>query len=501
MTRLRTLALVAASLLLAATPRPAAAYSVQTHEQLIDLTWKASIVPLLRDRFPGITNAQLAEAHSYAYGGCAIQDIGYYPFGNDFFSDLTHYVRAGDFVDSLLRNARTPDEVAFAIGALSHYLGDSIGHSEATNPSVAAQFPTLARKFHTASVTYEENPHDHVRVEFAFDINEIAKRRFAPHKYLDHVGLNVSTGLLKKAFFETYGLELDKTLKVERTTLFGYRFSVRNFLPHIAYAETLLHRNGFPPDIPSPDLAKLEADLRQAGKDNLWEQYRSHPGLGTYTLAGLITVMPPIGPLAELRLRGPNEDAETRYIVSVNNTVASLRAALERLHHPPPAVGPPPRRQTRYPNLDLDTGALVRPGSYRLTDETYAKLLKVLTRDPRRPIPVGLEEDILAYYANPAAPIFTKRHPAKWAAIQAELPTLRHADHPSALTTDNSQLTTHNSQLTTERSSLSGLQYPPQTRNQHLSLPSPCANRLHFCLPPRSPSPAPPRSSPNTPWS
>jgi hypothetical protein len=425
MTRIRTFALVAVSLFLTVLPQPAAAYSVQTHEQLIDLTWKASIVPLLRDRFPGITNAQLAEAHSYAYGGCAIQDIGYYPFGSQFFSNLTHYVRSGDFVDSLLRNARTPDEVAFAIGAMSHYYGDSIGHSEATNPSVAAQFPTLAQKFHTDSVTYEENPHDHVRVEFAFDINEIAKHRFAPHKYLNHVGLNVATSLLAKAFFETYGLELDKTERVEHTNLFGYRFSVRKFLPNIAYAETLLHRNGFPPDIPGPELAKLEADLQQAGKDNLWEQYRSHAGIGTYTLAGLITMMPPIGALADLRLRGPNEDAETRYIASVNNTVARLRAALERLHHPPPAVGPPPRRQTTFPNLDLDTGALVRPGSYRLTDETYAKLLKTLTRDPKRPIPIGLQEDILAYYANPTAPIFTKRHPEKWAAIQAELPILR----------------------------------------------------------------------------
>jgi hypothetical protein len=136
-------------------------------------------------------------------------------------------------------------------------------------------------------------------------------------------------------------------------------------------------------------------------------------------------VMPPVGPLADLRLRGPNEDAETRYIQSVNDTVAKLRAELERLHHPPPAVGPPPKRQSVFPNLDLDTGNLVRPGAYRLTDETYAKLLKTLTSDPQRKIPLGLAEDIEAYYANPAAPIFTKRHPERWAAIQAELPILR----------------------------------------------------------------------------
>src|SRR3984885_11739460 len=81
---------------------PAVPYSVQTHQELIDLAWKQSIRPLLLKKFPTLTEAQLQEAHAYAYGGSAIQDFGYYPFGNKFFSDLTHYVRSGDFVLSLL---------------------------------------------------------------------------------------------------------------------------------------------------------------------------------------------------------------------------------------------------------------------------------------------------------------------------------------------------------------------------------------------------------------
>src|ERR1700742_5396089 len=78
--------------------RSAGAYSLQTHEQLIDLTWQSSIVPLLRSRYPDITPEQLEEARAYAYGGSVIQDVGYYPFGDAFVSDLTHYVRTGDFV-------------------------------------------------------------------------------------------------------------------------------------------------------------------------------------------------------------------------------------------------------------------------------------------------------------------------------------------------------------------------------------------------------------------
>src|SRR5215470_15982981 len=121
------------------------AYSVFTHEELIDLAWNDSIRPLLLARFPGASNAQLREAHAYAYGGSAIQDMGYYPFGKRLFSDLTPYVRTGDFVATLLRDAQTMNEYAFTIGALSHYLGDTLGHSEAINPATALAFPKLTR--------------------------------------------------------------------------------------------------------------------------------------------------------------------------------------------------------------------------------------------------------------------------------------------------------------------------------------------------------------------
>ena len=135
--------------------RPASAYSLLTHEQLIDLTWKESIVPLLLSRYPALTPAQLDEARAYAYGGCVIQDIGYYPFGDMSFSNLTHYVRSGDFVVNLFRNAQNANELAFAVGALSHYVGDSIGHSQATNLAVPIEFPKLRAKY-GPTVNYAE---------------------------------------------------------------------------------------------------------------------------------------------------------------------------------------------------------------------------------------------------------------------------------------------------------------------------------------------------------
>ena len=90
---------------------------------------------------------ELEKAHAFTYGGCIIQDMGYYPFGSHLFSDLTHYVRSGDFIQALLRESQDLDEYAFALGALAHYAADNNGHRIAINPGVPLLYPKLEREF------------------------------------------------------------------------------------------------------------------------------------------------------------------------------------------------------------------------------------------------------------------------------------------------------------------------------------------------------------------
>ncbi len=414
--RLRTLALALTFCCLLECLAPAArGYSVLTHEQLIDLTWQSSIAPLLRSRYPGLTPEQLEQARAYAYGGCVIQDIGYYPFGDRFFSDLTHYVRSGDFIVNLFRNAHNANELAFAIGALSHYIGDTVGHAQATNLAVAVEFPKLEARY-GKTVNYAEDPRAHVRTEFAYDINEIAHHRFAPVHYLRHVGLHVPVGQLGAAFYQTYGLSEDfTTTRRLRINVRGYRFAVHNFLPRIAYAVTVLDRNKMPADTNDAATAQLQAEVTQIAAENDWEKYRKKPGIGTYSLAGFLYILPKVGSLKLLSIKGPTESTEALYVKSVNDSADALRFAITRFGNP---------HQT-LPNRDLDTGSPVRPGGYPLTDQTYAELLLRTTANARNTVPSGLKADILAYYADPSSPIATKRDPPKWARVQAELQTLQ----------------------------------------------------------------------------
>jgi hypothetical protein len=400
-------------LLLVVFSQPAGAYSVLTHEEVIDLTWADSIRPLLLKRYPNLTPVQLRDAHAYAYGGCLIQDLGYYPFGKPFFSDLLHYVRTGDFVRALFRDSKDQNDLAFAIGALAHYIGDTTGHAEAINIAVGNEFPKLSAKY-GPNVNYAEGPHQHLRVEFAFDINDISKHRLAPLAYLNHVGFAVPVPLLTRAFYDTYGLDLAKVLGAHRPTLRGYRFAVRSFLPRIAYAETLLHRNRMPPDVPSPALDQFTQEVAALSARDNWPAYRRHAGIGTHLLAGLIVVLPKFGPISGLAIRVPTPESEQNYVDSVMHTTNLLRQTLADADH-----------SGGIANKDLDTGDLVYPGTYPLQDDAYVDLLHQATQSPSNPIPSAIKGDLLAYFADLSKVKYIQNKPKSLAQVQADLPVLR----------------------------------------------------------------------------
>ena len=199
------------AVLLAFTSRPAAAYAVLTHQANIDSTWERCLVPALERRYPGATPEELLDAKAYAYGGAIIQDMGYYPFGNPLFTNLTHYVRSGDFVRNLIDQARDRNDYAFALGALAHYAADIGGHAEGTNRAMASVYPELAAKFGPV-ITYQQAPKQHMQLEFAFDVVQLASGKYHTQDYHTNIGFRMSKSVLERAFQKTYGLELGQVI-------------------------------------------------------------------------------------------------------------------------------------------------------------------------------------------------------------------------------------------------------------------------------------------------
>jgi hypothetical protein len=386
----RSIVVCLLAMLIFATSSPG--YSVLTHEELIDLAWNESIRPLLLKRFPGTTEEQLREAHAFAYGGSAIQDMGYYPFGKRFFSDLTHYVRSGDFVAWLLQNAQTVNEYAFAIGALSHYLGDSLGHSEAINPATALSFPKLARKFGKA-VTYDQSPHGHVRTEFAFDVGGLATAEFAPPGYLRFIGLRVPRRFLERAFVAVYGFDMDHVVGRARPALRSYRTAVRTFIPSFAEAEVVLHGNHFPTPPDDEIYQRFIERVRRSNYERKWNHPYSGPGFKAHLLAVLVFIVPKIGPASYLAIKIPTPETQDLYLRSVNHTVDEFHRILHGLGEGSPQA-------VALANIDLDTGYPVERGDYPRADEAHRSLLDRLTAAPEVPIPETVKQRLLEYFAG-----------------------------------------------------------------------------------------------------
>jgi hypothetical protein len=419
--------------------RVADSYSVLTHEAVVDTAWEPSIKPLLLKRYPTASEEQLREAHAYVYGGCIVQDMGYYPFGSHFFSNLTHYVRSGDFIRALLEESRDMYEYAFALGALAHYASDNTGHPMAINLSVPMEYPKLAARY-GHNVTYQEDPKAHLLVEFSFDVVQVAGSGYLPETYHNFIGFKVSKPVLERALKRTYGLSLPDLFKSEDLAIGTYRRAASEIIPQmtrIAWKkrrEQILKlrpeitRQGY---IYSVSRAQYEAKWNGNYSPHLeseWNRYSTSkifgrplndegakPGLLARFLVFIFRIVPKVGPFRTLAFKVPSPAAERLFTRSVTTTVARYHDFLSQ-----ESSG-----SLKLKNLDFDTGNPTKPGEYKLADETYSKLIDRLAQQKFEGVTPELRTNIEAFYTDAGAPNATKENPERWKKTLDELEVLR----------------------------------------------------------------------------
>jgi hypothetical protein len=391
--------------------RDCAGYSVLTHEAIVDAAWKDSIEPVLLSRFPGAAESELRQAHAYAYGGAIIQDLGYYPFGNPFFSDLTHYVRSGDFVLALIEESSNLNEYAFALGALSHYAADTSGHEFATNRAVAILYPGLAVKY-GLFVTYQANPSAHRKVEYGFDVDQVAEGNYAPNAYHDFIGFEVSKPVLERAFARTYSLEMSDVFGSEDLAIGSYRHATSSVIPSMTKVAWHLERSEIQNSHPSETKRQFIYNMSKSEYRKDWGNIYEKPGFSTRFKALFLRIVPKIGPFSGLAFHPPTPDVEQLYMSSVNLTLEHYRTLLHAQQE----------GRLELANENLDTGSVTTAATYKLSDDTYAELVK---RTSGKPISDALRHDLLSYYADLEKPFATKRNSKAWHELIKELNTLK----------------------------------------------------------------------------
>ncbi|MGZ3859840.1 MAG: zinc dependent phospholipase C family protein [Flavisolibacter sp.] len=369
------------------------AYSVLTHQALVDVNWNPVFLPLLHKKYPEATPEQLKDAKAYAYGGAVAPDMGYFPYGSKLFTNLVHYVRSGSFVESLFAEAHNLNEYAFALGALCHYMADRYGHPLGTNRSVPLEYPKMKQKFGEV-VTYAENKITHIRTEFSFDVLQTARGNYAPESYHDFIGFAVADSLLGRAVLKTYGLDINELFNNLPLAIGTFRWAVRNIFPTITKAAWAMKRTDIEKAQPGITAKKFIYSMKRKQYKATYGEKRTRPDWVSFLLSSVIPFLPKVGPLEALKFQIPSPQVEKLFIQSFDTVAKKYRQAVKNDNF-----------TSGLADVDYDTGKPTHLGEYPLCDKSYGELLLKLEEDGFAGVSASLKDNIISFYAsgNPPA--------------------------------------------------------------------------------------------------
>ena len=397
-------------------PLSTKAYSVLTHEALIDASWDKSIMPLLKSKYPSASENDLKLAHAYAYGGSLIADMGYFPFGSVYYTDLAHYVRSGDFVENLLSESQNLNEYAFSVGALCHYMADKYGHSLATNVVVPIVYPKIKAKFGQV-VTYEEDPTSHSRVEISFDVLQTARGNYASHAYHDFIGFEVARPVLERAFLKTYGQDINSVFGDLGLAISTFRWSVKSLLPTITRTAWVLRKNDIIKANPSANSRAFHYKMKNKEFNKEFGAKYKKPGFKAEVLSFLVRFLPKVGPLKALKFKDPGPEGEKLFIRSFDTVLLKYSGALVQLHS----------GRLELPDVDYDTGKPTVSGEYGLADKTYIDLIGYLNDNKFNKLTASLKSNIVTFYNKADTAALAQKYPKEWKKAGTALQTIKTA--------------------------------------------------------------------------
>jgi hypothetical protein len=285
-------------------------------------------------------------------------------------------------------------------------------------------YPKLGQKFGSL-VTYADDPAAHYKTEFAFDVFQAAKGRYAPAAYKSFIGFEVAKPLLDRAFQDTYGMRLEEVFMNVDLTIGSYRRAVGSVLPAVTRVAWQLRKQDIRKEAPSVTRKTFLYNLSRSSYERNWGSTYKRPGIRSRILTFVFRLLPKAGPFRALSFKRMTPETEKMYMASFNSTIGRYRELLSEQN----------AGHLTLPNDNLDVGTATVAGQYRLTDAAYAELLHKL-QDHYAEMPRELRSDILAFYHDLSLPISTRTNDDNWTRLLKELEQLRSVDmdlrHPAA---------------------------------------------------------------------
>ena len=315
---------------------------------------------------------------------------------------------------------RTSNEYAFALGALAHYAADTQGHAIAVNRSVPIEYPKLARKYGKV-VTYEDNPVAHLKVEFGFDVLQVAHGSYAPQAYHDFIGFEVAKDVLERAFYQTYSLHLTDVFSDVDLALGTYRHTVSSLIPSMTKVAWNLQKKDLVKSTPGITRRRFVYNLSKSSYRKEWSGRYEKPGVGARIIAFFLRILPKIGPLKTLAFKPPTPETDRLFMASFDRTMAEYRNLLRQSGS----------ARFQLVNRNFDTGAPTRPTEYHLADDTYSKLAVKLAGHDAASIDPRMRQDILEYFSNLSLPFAGKKDKDDWKETVSAVEALKSKTAPA----------------------------------------------------------------------
>jgi hypothetical protein len=146
--------------------------------------------------------------------------------------------------------------------------------------------------------------HTHAKTEFAFDVFQAAKGRYASAAYKSFIGFEVAKPLLERAFEDTYGMRLEKVFLNVDLAIGSYRRAVGTILPAMTRVAWQIKKQEIRKDAPSATRKTFLYNLSRSSYEKNWGSTYKRPGIRSKLLAFALRIMPKVGPCGRCRSRG-----------------------------------------------------------------------------------------------------------------------------------------------------------------------------------------------------
>jgi hypothetical protein len=305
-------------------------------------------------------------------------------------------------IQAMVDDARDINELAFAIGALSHYLADQYGHSKATNVTVPLlkQNKKLRKKYGDF-ITYSDDHTSHSRLEFSFDVLQVTRGDYTSQAYHDFIGFKVAKPVLERAFLKTYGRKLDDMFRDFNSAVNTLRWGVNNLIPAVVKMTWKTQRDSIIKRQPTITEKKFRYRLKKREFYAEFGKAYEHEGVTAGLIAFIIRLAPKIGPFKTFKFVDPGKAGEKLFVKSFDTIESCFATDLVKIQH----------RTLMLYNVDFDTGRQTAIDEYNMADQSYAKWMIKLNQTGFKYITPAIKNHFLMFYHDPQLILNSPKYP------------------------------------------------------------------------------------------